>query len=375
MPQVIPLFLLIIFSFAFPTFAADLCNTAPAALMTAEHIRGLKSKNPVKCVVHDKKQVGNYLSSTIEEKIPDAKLKAEEKLFKALGIIPKSFQYKKGIIDLYLSQLAGYYDPEKDQYVMAGWMPEMMQFPIAVHELTHALQDQHYDLDEYLDPTKLSSDEGMARSALIEGDASLVMYDYMNEQIGKSPLKDQEDISSLVLQMIAGTALSGGFSKAPKSLQAMLLFPYTSGSVFAHSLLRGGGYKNISKAYGRLPKTTKEILHPELYKNAWQQPKINTEKIYKKYGIDAEQISYQDNLGEFIVSTLLNESAPTLAAGLQNDLAIFVEADGVEKIFWITLWDSPEVAGDFLKVYKKNFGKEITKASSDESYVIIEFKR
>lgn len=374
---VFPVTFSVIFTVIFPValFAADVCDTAPAALVTAENIRGLKIKNKVKCLVHDKKQVGNYLSSTIEEKIPDAKLKAEEVLFKAFGILPKDFKYKQGIIDLYLSQLGGYYEPSENHYVMAGWMPEMMQFPIAVHELTHALQDQHYNLDDYLDPANLTSDEGMARSALIEGDASLVMYDYMNEQVGKPQLEKQEDISSLVLQMIAGTALSGGFSKAPKSLQAMLLFPYTSGTVFAHSLLRDGGYKKISKAYSRVPKTTKEILHPDLYKQGWQQPKIDTQRIYRELGINAEKITYEDSLGEFIVSTLLNESAPALAASLQNDLAIIVEEDSQSEIFWLTLWDSPKTAGAFLKIYTKYFGQKIVRTSNNGPYVVLQLKK
>ena len=114
----------------------------------------------------------------MEEDVAPNRLYSEGVVYQRLALVPKDFKYESGIIDLYTSQIGGYYDPKKDHFVMAKWIPASLQFPVAVHELVHALQDQHFKLDTFLDPKTMTSDALMARAALVEGDATAVMIDY-----------------------------------------------------------------------------------------------------------------------------------------------------------------------------------------------------
>ena len=243
----------------------SLCQIATGAIEQASNIRSLRVKSKVPCEVHDKEKVKNYLLDTLENKVTFEKLRKEEAVFKALGFIPEDFNYKDGIVELYLGQIGGYYDPDKSYYVMAGWLPAMLQTTIAVHELTHALQDQYFNLQTFLDLKMQSNDELLARSALVEGDATAVMYDFARVTAGQKRLEEESNVEGLMLQSVISASMVAGMGKVPKTLQSMLIFPYTSGLRFAHELLRKGGYKQIDQAFNKPPRSTEEILHPEKY--------------------------------------------------------------------------------------------------------------
>ena len=153
-------------------------------MSTASRLRGLKVKREVPCRLQDKAQVERYLRSAIEEKVPKQKLELEGEMYRLIGAIPKDYDYLNGLVAVYTSQLGGYYEPGEEYYAMAAWMPGVLQMPIAVHELTHALQDQHYALEKFIDQKSESSDQLMAKSALVEGDATAVMIDYSRMIVG-----------------------------------------------------------------------------------------------------------------------------------------------------------------------------------------------
>ena len=154
------------------------CKLVDSAIESASEIRGLKQKRKVPCELHNKDQIRKFVIDSIQAKIPKNRIEGEEDIFKSIGLFPETFDYKKGMVDLYVSQIGGYYDPEKSKYIMADWMPNIVQATIAVHELTHALQDQYFDLGKLTEQKDMSTDVSLARSALIEGDATAVMLDY-----------------------------------------------------------------------------------------------------------------------------------------------------------------------------------------------------
>ena len=346
------------------------CNIAESAIDSASALRGLKIKRAVPCRLENKKQVEAYLRATINTKIPAEKLRNEERVYKLIGIIPDDYSYVDGLIKLYTEQLGGYYDPEKDYYAMASWMPSAVQMPIAVHELTHALQDQHFKLDKMLDHKTATSDQLMARSALVEGDATAVMIDYSRDLMGQGSLANEASISMFMIQNISGAMFSSSLQKAPPALQVMLIFPYISGLNFAHALLKEGGYSVIDAAFGRLPETTEEILHPQIY--------ISAEKSYRKVSetsppdwvkLRSKKAVYTDSLGEFITSTLLGTYLPltqasSAAAGWAGDLVALYESSKTSKgvVVWTTLWDSEADAKEFYQavvdMFKKRFSSE-----------------
>ena len=354
------------------------CSIASTAIKVASRLRGLSVKKPVPCKLKDKSQVEQYLRDTIDTKIPADRLKYEEVAFKLLGFLPRDYDYTNGLIELYTQQIGGYYDPELDYYAMASWMPQAMQMPIAVHELTHALQDQHYDLDKFTDHHGQSSDELLARSALVEGDATAVMMDYSRELMGQGSIRKMESVSGFMLQSIAGSMFSSSLHSAPPTLQTMLIFPYVSGINFVHDLLKKGGYRSVDEAYKRLPGSTEEILHPEKYHREGKRDfvVISPRLPRGEVSLKSETPVYSDVLGEFMISVLLVRwispaKASASARGWGGDrLAIYEHAHrSREVLVWVTAWDSKSDADEFYGAMREVFsaqldGKPVVSAST-----------
>ncbi|WKZ57828.1 MAG: hypothetical protein QY326_03940 [Bdellovibrionota bacterium] len=347
-----------------------LCSIAAPAIAAASSIRGLKQKGSVPCLMHGKEEVKNYLLTTLETKIPKEKFKGEEELLKGLGFIPAEFDYKQGIVELYLSQLGGYYDPDKKHYVMAAWLPAAFQTPIAVHELTHALQDQYYDLGKMVHALDVPNDTLLARSALVEGDATAVMMDYSRRIAGQSSLREEKNVQGIMMQNVIGGAMVVG-AAVPEPLQLMLLFPYTSGIRFAHKLIQQGGYRAIDQAFKRPPQTTEEILHPEKYISQMKDEYRTVSSAEVLF--DGATESYHDVVGEFVTVLLLAHltgdklGAADAAAGWGGDRASIVSREDRRWVVWRSVWDSEKDCKEFFEMFTqglaKRYGDAIRRAS------------
>ncbi|RMD85299.1 MAG: hypothetical protein D6808_05510 [Candidatus Dadabacteria bacterium] len=353
--------------------AENLCFISKEAISEASLIRGLKALKDVPCLSHSKAEIKKAILQSIKEKIPDSKLKAEESLYKILGLLPEDFNYKKGIVDLYLSQLGGYYDPKRDFFVMADWIPAQLQITVAIHELTHALQDQHFNLDAITDNVGRSTDELLARTALIEGDATAVMLDYSRLLSNMPKLSEENDVSSFIFSSTAAVEFLSQNSNVPQSMKAFLIFPYTTGLKFVHFLLKRGGYKEVNKAYKRLPGSTEEILHPEKYLAKKRDYIIPT----LPDSFSNLPMRYKDTIGEFGVSVLCSQhlkgSKMCLAAanGWGGDRVGLYYANGgkAAAVLWKTSWDSKNDAEEFFLMMKDLLSKRYgpTKSTSKEA--------
>jgi hypothetical protein len=340
--------------------ADETCKIADSSIQAASTIRKLTIKKPVPCFVHNKDQVKGYILHSIDTKIPEKKLEMEGLVYKALGFIPPDFDYQKGIVELYLNQIGGYYDSEGKHFIMAGWLPAMLQSTVAVHEMTHALQDQYFDLQTFMDEKRYSGDELLSRSALVEGDATAVMLDYARHLVGQQGIEKEANVEAMMLQNVIGSSLVSGMNAIPSSLQMTLIFPYTSGLRFAHELLRRGSYEEVNKAFRSAPRSTEEILHPEKFfeKKADFAQIDSSELVPSEMRPDSVPV-YQDTFGEFAISTLLSNflsdkgRAATAAAGWGGDrIAVFVdESAKLRTIVWKLNWDSEKDAEEFYREY------------------------
>src|SRR5215831_7784750 len=111
---------------------------------------------------------------------------AEEVTLKKLGLAPPDFQYRALMLRVLTEQVAGYYDPKVQTFHLADWVDVDGQRPIMAHELTHALQDQHFNLRRFEHWPKGDSDAELAAHALIEGDATLAMVMYVSSDLARA---------------------------------------------------------------------------------------------------------------------------------------------------------------------------------------------
>ena len=164
---------------------------------------------------------------------------AAEQALKKLGLAPPDFQYRPFLIKLLTEQVAGYFDPKQQEFFLADWIDLEGQKPVMAHELTHALQDQHFNLRRFERWPKGDSDAELAAHALIEGDATLAMKVYM----AKNPL-----VAFAFMRAFGSNAMpSEQFKQAPRSLRESLVFPYDEGLEWATAVYKSGGWAAVSQ--------------------------------------------------------------------------------------------------------------------------------
>jgi hypothetical protein len=149
--------------------------------------------------------------------------------------------------------VAGYYDPRSKRLrIVSGTTPDALSEMVLAHELTHALEDQRFGLAI---SEGESDDAALARLALVEGTATLVMQQYLLRYIG----------AEKALGGLLGSAMQTG-PDLPKFLQDQLLWPYVGGMRFAQALRDTGAdsWKLVDLADRvRVPESTEQVLHPE----------------------------------------------------------------------------------------------------------------
>jgi hypothetical protein len=196
---------------------------------------------------------------------PERVRAAEEEVLERLGLVPAGTSLRKLTASLYGEGVAGYYDPRSKRLkVVAGaaTSTRALTETVIAHELTHALEDQHYGLND--DGPSEGDDRALAHLALIEGTATEIMTRY-----GERWIPPGELLASAIGSAFAPTG------DLPPFVEAQTVFPYVGGRQFVEYLLRRAGdrWALVDDAERlRPPASTEQILHPERYLRA-DQPK------------------------------------------------------------------------------------------------------
>ena len=225
-----------------------------------EAIRGLPAKVTVDPVILDQAALDAALRANFDKDNPAAAIAATERVDRALGLIPADASLKELQLQLLSGQVVGFYDPETKTMSVkstSGAIGVAQQITFA-HEYDHALQDQQFDLSKLGIDAHDQGDRSLARLALVEGDATLVMT-----QWASTALTPAELLQYLAQSDIAGQ--TAALAKLPAAMRDQLLFPYTTGLTFVQGLQRKGGWEEVDRAFARLPDSTEQVLHPEKY--------------------------------------------------------------------------------------------------------------
>jgi hypothetical protein len=237
--------------------AAIVAATSEVLKETSE-IRELAILRPVKSSAQSRTEIERMLIKGLDEQMTAAEMHATEVSLRKFGLAPSDFEYRAFIIKLLTEQVAGYYDPKVQEFHLADWLELESQKPVMAHELTHALQDQHFNLRRFEKWPHGDSDAELAAHALIEGDATLAMTIYM----AKNPL-----VALAFSRSLTSGVATEQFNQAPRAMRESLIFPYLHGLEWATQLYRRGGWTMVSNAFTRLPLSSEQILHPEKYFN------------------------------------------------------------------------------------------------------------
>jgi len=215
--------------------------------------------------------------------------------------------------------------------------PELLKQSVAIHELTHALQDQHFQIGKRDDDLRRDWDAQMAYHAVIEGEASLVMMGWMLEQAGQ-PLDAVINSDMLTGALAEGAAEKTIDPGAPRYFVESLKFPYLDGLKFVIAAYKRGGWKELDKINVNPPRTTREIMHPEEYFARTFTPRSFD-------GSEAPQSITVEHFGEFHWRFLVGTAS---TKGWVDD-RVTVTCD--DRVIAETTWDTAAHANAFRDAY------------------------
>ncbi|UTF54662.1 Hvo_1808 family surface protein [Natronosalvus rutilus] len=155
--------------------------------------------------------------------------------------------------------VGGYYDYVNDEIVVISENSDQLQLDEAIlaHELGHALQDQHFPLEEYVRNT---TDRDNAILGVIEGDTHRMEQQYLayceNDQWNEPCILDD-----------GSGGEEGDQSQAPPNwgLYFMQFQPYSDGPSFVQSVYDEGGWDAVNALYDDMPDSAVEVIYPKRY--------------------------------------------------------------------------------------------------------------
>ena len=335
-------------------------------------ISGLK---PLRRIEYDripKDQVKGFLEQRVKETVKPQEIRTEETVLKKFGFAPADFDLEKTTIELLSEQAAAFYDFKKKKLFLIDSGSDLVQHSALVHELAHALADQHFHLEKFIERASKNDDSSLARLAVMEGQATWLMSEYLTQRTGQS-LKDSPVLVKLMSR--ASEAASGQypvFDRAPLYLRETLLFPYTQGMLFQHAVVEKLGTSGFSEVFRRPPATTQQILHPEKYFAGAKPPQpplpeLESRRAYRNFS-DGEvgELDHAILLRQYAGEKQSAEISPAWKGGYYRLLEN--KSDKRLVLAYASEWDSPEAAGAFFRLYRKVLrGKWKTFAADSES--------
>jgi hypothetical protein len=331
-----------------------------------EAIRGLEFLKEVPVEVVDDAAARRHFQQRFEALMPPERLAAQSRAYGQLGLLPPDLNLVDLVFDLLEEQAGGYYDPDVGTFFLLDDMPAAIAPLLIAHELTHALDDQHFRIDEIFERHLDDDDRTAAISAVVEGSGTLVMTMYSTQEIMARRITP-EDLAALQ-ETEAGKAER--MLAAPPVLQRALLAPYLLGQVFLvrgniTKMLTGPDMADVDRAFRSPPESFEQILHPEKY---WSQEKHDPPRRVELPDLAAVlgagwTVRGRGTLGELDAATLTGAGAVApdsiqavsaaawtneAAAGWGGDRWVLL-SDGTRWVTVLaTLWDTEGDALEFM---------------------------
>jgi hypothetical protein len=320
-----------------------------------EELRAMEPVTPIPRRLMSRAEMAEFISQKMKKEYTPEEAAQDEAVMSALELIPPDLDLYQMTNDLMEEQVAGLYDPDDKTFYVLTLKGRIgpLEKAIFAHEYTHALQDQHFDLEALgLGSRKTGRDDDQLRAvqALVEGDASLAMQLYM-----------QSNFTAGDILGLFGSAMSvnqQAFNRAPAYLRHSLTFPYEQGLIFALSRYQEGGWPAVDATYARLPQSTEQILHPERYPG--DVPRIVSLPPLTGTLGSGWRLVDENVLGEFTLSAyldvyLIQSQAAQAAAGWDGDrYAVYRNADtGQTLMALLVAWDDGAEESEFATAYDK----------------------
>jgi len=322
-----------------------------------QQLRGLEFTEPVPVDAVSHNDLVKGFSQSFDSSFPAKFYDRRSRAWQTIGVIPPGTSIRRSIERFAGSQVIGYYDPLSGQLVFIGTdNPSPVEKVTLAHELTHALDDQHFDLERLNTLENDCADEALeAALGAVEGDATYFMILYAQRfltldeqlQLGLEAPPSTEDIPPFVVQLQT--------------------WPYTAGLSFIEAMDRGGGTEAIDHAVANFPVSTEQVIHPERYPNDAPTP-VNVGDLGPELGQGWTDLDVM-GVGEAFLSIMLGlrlprSTAEAAAAGWDGGIyRAWSDGDHVALVL-STVWDGPRDAAEFASAARQWLGSREGRSAS-----------
>jgi hypothetical protein len=326
----------------------------PAAVRAIQgdvtELRGLRFRRPVPVTIESPAKLARRLLRTLDAETDEPDEARQGRALAVLGELPLGTDLPRLRRQIQAESVLGFYLPGRPPkgrlFVRSSRGLDPYAKVVLAHELTHAVTDQHYDLtrSDRLAAAVGRDDEQTAYSALVEGDASLVMQRYLRERLTAAE------------RVAAGQASAGDRTPrrdaAPTVIREPMLFPYREGLRFVFLLYQAGGWAAVNRAYRDPPTSTEQILHPDKYLARRDRPQqVTVPDLSARLGggwRPATQIGFGElDLRLLLETRMPQATAEAAAAGWDGARLRSFERGGRTALVLRTVWDSTAEAAEF----------------------------
>lgn len=341
-----------------------------------EELRGMKFLEPVPAGMQSADEFIEFALAEFDREIGMETYREMAEAYRMLGLIEPEVELFDTTMELLRGQVGGYYDPKSGSfYMIDSYKQGATADIILAHELTHALDDQHFDLQTLMEQAD-SADEEFAIRCVVEGSGTSLMNLYAIQGALAGWLELDPD--ALMVEM-AGQAES--LADAPPYLVMSLALPYMEGTRLLTrkpDLLTATVSRptdaDLRAAFANPPRSTEQVLHLEKYWDPAQvdEPvEVSIDFVLETLG-EGWRIAHEDTLGELAAFTLTESNLPDLttatgqlagrwtneaATGWGGDrYASCVGPKGERVLVWETVWDTETDAREFMQAFADKNG-------------------
>jgi hypothetical protein len=299
------------------------------------------------------------------------------------GLYPPDLDLKGQTLALLRSEVIGFYNPDTKQMVIverstaqssfwglgqSGARRQTISEMVLAHELTHALQDQHFGIDTMLRRVKDNDDETLALKSVAEGDATIAGFGYIAGHL------DQANIGSLVTKLDSLPAnsvqMDDGARESPRvdsrqrrlphevphEVSVPMLFQYSGGSRFVAEAWRRGGWTAVDELYRNPPRSSQQIMQPELYFDHPSPPVHIQLSGYQQLMRGWKKVD-DDTYGELLLKLVLQRNLAPRARAFATlprwagDRIITLQKGNELTLLWLIAFHDPAAAREFGDAY------------------------
>ena len=342
--------------------AREIFSEIGGILRDLHDITGFKIKHQVAAEIITRDKVKEFLQKRLKEASSPEDIRVEELTLKKFGFVPQDFDLAKNTVDLLTEQAAAFYDFHRKRMFITDWTPSATREPALVHELGHALADQNVNLEKFIKQGQKSDDGSLARLAVMEGQASWLMAEYLARKMGQSLASSPALLDTMAHSIESGASEFPVFDSEPLYLRETLTFPYSEGLLFQNAVYMRMKQKAFEEVFRNPPVSTQQILHPDTYFSRLEPTRPALPQLPDSHGY--KRIA-DGNVGELDHAILLDQygsrdESKAISPHWRGGAYALMERRSPERVvlLYAVEWDDAASAARYFKFYRQVLEKK-----------------